>query len=183
MESIEIEEVVISDRIKAVRKAKKLTQSKFGAQIEVGQDAISDYENGRNQPGERIIKALIKEYSINPDWLEHGVGNMFAQSEAIHATGTPQKYISGKKAQLYLSQLPDKDAELYIPYYDVEITAGTIEQYFDDIEEVPEGYIYAPQYRNCIACNVKGDSMYDRIYPGSRLYVYHLPNRKYIDFG
>lgn len=93
------------------------------------------------------------------------------------------RLMPAEKAKLFLSQLPEKGAEQYIPYYDVEITAGKIELYFDDVEEMPEGYVYAPQYQGCVMCNVKGNSMYDLIYPGARLYVYQMPDKKYIDFG
>jgi phage repressor protein C with HTH and peptisase S24 domain len=175
------EEIMISERLRAVRKHLKLSQVNFGKPLKIGQDAISDYENGKNEPSERTIEALIKEYSINKLWFKTGQGEMFDESQPI--SKEERGLIPAKRAQLYLSQLPEKDAADYIPYYDVEITAGKIELYFDDVEEIPEGYIYAPQYRNCIACNVKGDSMYEKIYPGARLYVYHLKNKKYIDFG
>lgn len=97
----------------------------------------------------------------------------------------PGKILSVEKTKLFLSELPDKDAEQYVPYYDVEITAGKpgIEIYFDDSEERPDGYVYAPHYPGCIMCNVKGNSMYDLIYPGARLYVYKMEDLKYIDFG
>jgi transcriptional regulator with XRE-family HTH domain len=178
MDVLEIEKSMISERLKTVRKQLKLSQQKFGQPLKIGQDAISDYENGRNEPSERTIEAILKEYSINRSWFDTGEGEMF--DTAIAKEG---QVIPAKKAQLYLSQLPEKAAADYIPYYDVEITAGQIEQYFDDVEEIPEGYVYAPQYRGCVMCNVKGNSMYNLIYPGARLYVYQLHDKKYIDFG
>jgi phage repressor protein C with HTH and peptisase S24 domain len=164
------------------RKAICMTQMQFSKLIKVSQPNLSDYERDVVQPGDRIVEDIIRVSRINESWWNTGEGEILTD-EGDGPKGAPNALIKGEKAKLYLSQLPDKEAENYIPYYDVEITAGKIELYFDDVEEIPEGYIYAPQYRNCIACNVKGDSMYEKIYPGARLYVYHLKNKKYIDFG
>lgn len=77
MKTLENQIVVISDRLKSIRKTLRLTQIEFGKPLNIGQDAISDYENGRNEPNQRTLDAIIKEYSINRIWLFTGVGDMF----------------------------------------------------------------------------------------------------------
>ncbi|AUD00983.1 XRE family transcriptional regulator [Spirosoma pollinicola] len=165
--------------IKQGRKNRGWTQQQLADASGVKREIIAKVETGKSGFGADNQKAIADVFGISPVMLE------FVKSDSQIITKDKQSSEVAKnvKPLVYFSQLPEKDADLYIPYYDVEITAGRIELYFDDVDEIPEGYIYAPQYRDCIACNVKGDSMYDRIFPGSRLYVYHLPNKKYIDFG
>lgn len=173
-----------ASRLIQVREYFGLNPKQFAEKLGENPSNYYQMEAGNRKIGKHKSNELVRLLNLNPKWFEEGEGEMFAPKlEASVSSSEGKMLIKGEKAKLYLSQLPDKDAELYIPYYDVEITAGRIELYFDDVEEIPEGYIYAPQYRDCIACHVKGNSMYDRIFPGSRLYVYHLSNKKYIDFG
>lgn len=178
----------LGERLKQLRLEKKLSQSEVGKYIKKSKQMIGYYESGKNNPPLEITMKLAELFDIPISELlkvesvpiEHM--KIFESYLPVWQQGHNEQK-KQKQAIVYFKHLPDKDAELYIPYYDVEITAGKIELYFDDVEEVPEGYVYAPQYRGCIMCNVKGDSMYDRIFPGARLYVAHLPNKKYIDFG
>lgn len=182
---------VINDkaqRLELVREQLGINKSELARRIGSPQSHISKVLKGEVALGDLLGDKIVRRLHINPVWWESGEGAMLLGAQADELT-TPaaiyQGMISGEKAKLYLSELPDKEAEMYVPYYDVEITAGRIEIYFDDELEdpTPEGYVYAPQYRGCIMCNVKGDSMYDKIFPGARLYVNYMPDKKYIDFG
>lgn len=161
------------------RGSKQWTMQYVAQKLGITSGAVSQYETDRNKPSPDVLLRYAKLFNVTvDDLLSEDSSDLKLQSKP-----NPGSLISGKKAQLFLSQLPEKDAEQYIPYYDVEITAGKIELYFDDVEEIPEGYVYAPQYQGCVMCNVKGNSMYDLIYPGARLYVYQMADKKYIDFG
>ncbi len=46
------------DRLKALRKEKKLTQVKLGEMLNYGYTAIANYESGRNQPSISDLKKL-----------------------------------------------------------------------------------------------------------------------------
>ncbi|UFH52517.1 XRE family transcriptional regulator [Spirosoma sp. KNUC1025] len=182
---VDTPEMTLGQKLKQLRLDRKNVDKKwtmdYVAQLlSVTSGAISQYETDRNKPSSETLLSIAKIYDVTIDDL---LSDDALDVKSKKSDRGLSPLLPTKKIQLYLSQLPEKDAELYIPYYDVEITAGKIELYFDDVYESPEGYIYAPHYRGCIACNVKGDSMYDRIFPGSRLYVYQLPNKKYIDFG
>lgn len=80
MENLETEVLSVAEKLKKVRKALKLNQKDFGKPIGVGQDAISDYENGKHEPSNRIIYSIIKEYSIRSEWWEAEEGQMFEGS-------------------------------------------------------------------------------------------------------
>ena len=61
--------MIFSDRLKTLRKEKKLTQKELAEQIEIKQNSYSDWETGKNEPSlENLIKlADLLEVSI--DWL------------------------------------------------------------------------------------------------------------------
>ncbi|MFD2936278.1 S24 family peptidase [Spirosoma flavum] len=181
-----LEEILIDVDTKAarlvqIREFLKLNPKQFAEKLGENPSNYYQMEAGKRKIGKHKSNELVQLLHLNQEWFETGEGEMFTEESAYQPK--PGKMIPAEKARLFLSELPEKDAELYIPYYDVEITAGRIELYFDDIDEIPEGYVYAPHYQGCVMCNVKGNSMYDLIYPGARLYVYHLPDRKYIDYG
>lgn len=66
-------------RIRELRKYHKLTQAEFGEKIGVKQVTIAGYENGIREPSDAIIKAIEREFPVNPQWLEDGVGEMIIE--------------------------------------------------------------------------------------------------------
>lgn len=61
--------MIFSERLKTLRKEKKLTQKELAEQIGIKQNSYSDWETGKNEPSlENLIKlADLLEVSI--DWL------------------------------------------------------------------------------------------------------------------
>lgn len=64
-------------RIKLLRKALGLTQQEFAERIGVKQNAISQYEIGRNEPIDAVLSLICREFNVNPVWLRKGTGDMF----------------------------------------------------------------------------------------------------------
>ena len=64
-------------RIRAVRKALKLSQREFGERLGVSRDVISNIEYGRVLPKELLLRHICQLYHVNPLWLENGEGEMF----------------------------------------------------------------------------------------------------------
>ena len=65
------------DRVIAIRKAAKLNQTEFGAEIGLGQHAISHIEKGNNRLSPRNAELICQRFNINPEWLESGEGEMY----------------------------------------------------------------------------------------------------------
>lgn len=66
----------IGERIRLIRKAAKLSQSKFGESIALKQTIIGQYENGDRNVPERTINTICEKYNINKEWLINGTGEM-----------------------------------------------------------------------------------------------------------
>lgn len=57
------------DRLKALRKEKKLTQVKLGEMLNYGYTAIANYESGRNQPSISDLKKIASIFNVSMDYL------------------------------------------------------------------------------------------------------------------
>ena len=74
--------MLLSERIKEIRKAEKLTQTKFGDKLSVSRDVISSFESGRVEPKPIFLNYLCEIFNINKDWLLTGEGEMYKQLSA-----------------------------------------------------------------------------------------------------
>lgn len=69
----------LSERIKEIRKAEKLSQIKFGEKLGVSRDVINNLENSRVEPKPLFINHLCTLFNINKEWLVNGTGDMYKQ--------------------------------------------------------------------------------------------------------
>lgn len=66
------------NRIRELRKAKKLTQKAFAELLETNQQAITKYENNVIKPSELLLKRIKEKIpETNLEWLITGNGEMF----------------------------------------------------------------------------------------------------------
>lgn len=72
----------MEERIKAIRKAGNLTQTKFGERIGVNGSTVTTYEKGIRTPSEAVVRAICREFGVDRHWLETGEGSMQTESQA-----------------------------------------------------------------------------------------------------
>ena len=68
-----------NERVRAVRKAKKLTLEQFGAVIGMSRSTISDIENGNRSVTRQTHLSICREFGVREEWLNNGEGEMFAE--------------------------------------------------------------------------------------------------------
>ena len=82
----------IKDRIKKIRKDKGITQTEFGNKIGVKGNTVTNYENGMREPSDAVKKAICREYRVNIEWLEKGIGEPYkpktVKEELVDLTDT-----------------------------------------------------------------------------------------------
>ena len=69
----------MNNRLKELRNTLGLTMDRFGSQIGVKKNTVSQWESGTNSLTEPMIKAICNEYNVNEQWLRTGEGDMFVQ--------------------------------------------------------------------------------------------------------
>lgn len=57
------------DRLKMLRKEKKLTQVRLGKMLNYGYTAIANYESGRNNPSIEDLKKIASIFNVSMDYL------------------------------------------------------------------------------------------------------------------
>ena len=57
------------DRLKTLRKERRLTQVKLGEMLNYGYTAIANYESGRNQPSIPDLKKIASIFNVSMDYL------------------------------------------------------------------------------------------------------------------
>jgi len=72
--------IMLSNRIKKIRKILDLTQTEFGNKLQIPFSTISRYENGEVKPGFDVLYKIGKIYDVNMNWLFTGEGSMFKGS-------------------------------------------------------------------------------------------------------
>lgn len=100
-----MEKLSINARIKAIRKAKRLNQSAFGAAIGLTQGGVSYIEQEGVAITEQNIELICQKFRVCRNWLETGKGDMFN-------TGEPG--IFREFAKEYQLTLPEQQVAKYL---------------------------------------------------------------------
>ena len=69
--------LALCKRIRAVRKAMKLSLKDMAAVIGMSTSYLAAIETGNKSPGPEFFLKLIKEFDVNPNYLLRGSGGMF----------------------------------------------------------------------------------------------------------
>lgn len=69
----------IGERIKRVRKDRKLTQEEFAIALGTKRGNISKYEIDENSPSDAIVSLLKDRFSVNEVWLRTGEGEPYIE--------------------------------------------------------------------------------------------------------
>ena len=67
----------IGERVKELRKDKKLSQGKFGANLGLSRSHICNIEKGTRSLNKQTILQICSVYNINRQWLLEGIGVMY----------------------------------------------------------------------------------------------------------
>lgn len=102
-----------SERIKVIRQSLGLTQDEFASRIGISRSALSLLESGKNNPSERTVMLICREFGVNLDYLLHGTGPMFAPKEATALDRIDQLLTGGnefvKAVFVELADLSDEE--------------------------------------------------------------------------
>lgn len=64
------------ERVKEVRKFRKMSMEQFGERLGVQKSAISKIEKGDRGLTEQMLKAICREFNVDETWLRTGDGDM-----------------------------------------------------------------------------------------------------------
>lgn len=97
------------DRLKMLRKEKKLTQVKLGEMLNYGYTAIANYESGRNQPSIPDLKKIASIFDVSLDYL-------LGVNDIRHPYMVDDDSIEFNRFQTYYAQLSKNSREELLMY-------------------------------------------------------------------
>ena len=72
------ENATIGERIKYLRKDELgLTMEKFGEQLGVRKNTVSQWESDTNKLSDQMFKSICREFNVSETWLRTGEGEMY----------------------------------------------------------------------------------------------------------
>lgn len=98
--------MLISDRLRFLRKELSLSQDEFGRRLGVSNTAISKLEKNERNLTEQMALSICREFRVNYFWLTEGKGDMFA--------GTPQSVVDEIAEDYKLDEIDKKIIEKYL---------------------------------------------------------------------
>lgn len=118
----------MNERIKAARKARKMTQKQLAEAIGLTQNYIAMIETGRREPSERTISDICQVCGVDEIWLRTGTGEMFApktRREELEEIFHHCEIGTDAKARMIraMAQLPDSAAEAFLAYVEALVKA------------------------------------------------------------
>ena len=69
----------LSKRLVNIRETLKISQDELGTKIGISRFSVSNYESGKRNITERVIKDICREFDVNEEWLRTGEGEMFVE--------------------------------------------------------------------------------------------------------
>lgn len=129
------------DRFGQARKSKGLSQQEIARAFEISRAAVSLWEQGRSVPDPDKMPDLATMLGVQTEWLWSGRGDMSA----------------GDQRTISLVGYVGAGAEIF-PFDDHAMGSG--------LDELPA----PPGLEDCVAVEVRGDSLYPAYWPGDRVY-------------
>ena len=110
---------MIGDRIKELRKALHLSQTKFAERIGSVQNTITGYETGRREPSNQVIALICKEFRVNEEWLRNGTKPMLIKTDENEIEQLCERYGLNRAARVLIEKfvtLPDADRKVILDF-------------------------------------------------------------------
>jgi transcriptional regulator with XRE-family HTH domain len=108
-------ELALFERVRKIRESINMSQLEFAQLFDLSQRTISNWESGRNEPPFIFFQKMVKNYSVNSNWLLTGDGEMFDSLNQIDIpTRTKSYFIEAIKASEFNAQEIDAILSKYI---------------------------------------------------------------------
>lgn len=92
-----------NQRIKIIREVLKLSQLDFSVKLNMKQGSISDIERGKAGVSNKLKEILYKDFYINRNWIENGIGDMFYKELLSQKSNITSDENSNQK-EIYVNQ-------------------------------------------------------------------------------
>lgn len=185
----------IAERLKLMRKSRKLTQDELAERLSLTKSAISKFETGISSPSSENLKKIAALYNVSIDYLLNGRDTATGAKPKVFLSYTASGEVLSPSGTSNATRLKVDSLNLRVlPYVPLEARAGLAEFFNDDLNkyswenaetlavlDVPE----TAEYKEAIVVGINGDSMDPTIKNGSKVVVTPVQrgNWQYLNSG
>lgn len=95
----------LHERIKYIRKDElKLTQDAFGNSLGVSRDVVNNWERGRVDIKDYVLKLICKTFRVSYAWLSEGIGEPFVSVPDIILDDVAEEYGLDEEDRLLMEE-------------------------------------------------------------------------------
>lgn len=94
---------ITAERIKSLRKQKKLTQSELAEIIKASRMAIANYETDRNTPSFAMLSLIADALDTTVDYLQGNTDNVLKTAHNAPDSGNDKKHVELSDDELIMS--------------------------------------------------------------------------------
>lgn len=95
----------LHERIKHIRKEElKLTQDAFGNSLGVSRDVVNNWERGRVDIKDYVLKLICKTFRVSYAWLSEGIGEPFVSVPDIILDDVAEEYGLDEEDRLLMEE-------------------------------------------------------------------------------
>jgi transcriptional regulator with XRE-family HTH domain len=125
----------IAKRLKELRKRLGLTQEEFGKKLGLKKSNVSDIERGKVRPKDSLLRLIEQTFSVNPEWLRHGRGEMFLEKKPEPSDALSELFTAMEKLEGKVPRAVKRALMRAFETKDIEGFAGIMADYLRDIAE------------------------------------------------
>lgn len=156
--------MTINERIKQIRKEKKMNQKQFATLLGVTQSGVSYMEQSGSNVSDSSLKAICTICNINENWLRNGIEPMYIQSptfsldDYVRQHGGTDFEIETMKAYF---EIDPSVRKMLVQHFQSRLTASHADASSTNVEDAEAAYIKsrsktAPKTTNS-ALNITAD--------------------------
>lgn len=158
--------MTINERIKQLRKEKKLNQKQFAYNLGITQSGVSYMEQSGNNISDSSIKSICTVFNVNENWLRNGIDPMYKKEDTFDLA----KYVKqhgGSDLELQLLTLyfefePEERKELLKGFFKSKLLSSNSESEKNSISELEEKYkknvLNSVSKKDSTATNITSDT-------------------------
>lgn len=130
--------ITIGERIKELRKERKISQAELAKNINVSPGNVGDWERGKAKPGADALISLMNYFSVSADWLLTGKGSN--ENKLQHVTTTEEINSTRKSIDSDVSILTEEERGLILSFrhfdeLDKELVKNTVDSLLKRLEK------------------------------------------------
>lgn len=77
---------MITERLKLLIDDLGINKREFSRRLKISESTVSNIFSGKATPSSVTIKKICEEFTVNAEWLENGVGEMYVDMDDIERT-------------------------------------------------------------------------------------------------